>query len=379
VLLVASTNRALDQALERVVALAETGISVVRLGGEMVVSERIRPLTLTGRMKKTGTVEEAAAAAGEIVRGARVVGVTASTLAGGAMDPVLGAFGWVVMDEASQMTVPLGLGAASYGERLVLIGDERQLPPIVRAEEKSTGEWPGLSVSLFELVKARLAGKGPVLVELERQYRMSEGVGAAPAAVWYNGRLKPGSKAVAGRVLGGLKEWKRHPLSAALDPDRPVVVVDIPGSDRPRVHDGEAEWVVSFVKALCACGAEPVAPDETGGMSVAVISPYRAQVARIRMLLGVAFPEQRSRWRACVDTVDRFQGGEADVVVVSLCPPAEISDHLADPRRLNVALTRARAKVILLGDCSRLKAYPVFQRLFEEYEKRWPNGIWRLL
>ncbi len=378
VLLVAATNRALDQALERVAALVEMGVPVVRLGGESAVSERIRPLTLGALLVKAGSVGEAAAAVGKAVRGARVVGVTASTLAGGAMDPVLGVFGWVVMDEASQMTVPLGLGAASYGERLVLIGDERQLPPVVRAEEKSTGEWPGLSVSLFELAKARLAGKGPVLVELERQYRMSEGVGAAPAAVWYEGRLRPGSRAVAGRVLGGLTGWERHPMAAMLDPARPVLVVDVPGSDRPRVNDAEAAWVVAWMRALIACGATPVAPDETGGISVAVISPYRAQVARIRTLLGAAFPEHRARWRACVDTVDRFQGSEADVVVVSLCPPAGESAHLAHPRRLNVALTRARVKVLVLGNHRRLEGYPVFRRLFEEYEKRWPAGAWRV-
>jgi DNA replication ATP-dependent helicase Dna2 len=342
------------------------------------VTDRIRPLTLGSLIRNAGPVAEAAAAVGAAVRGARVVGVTASTLAGGAMDAVLGGFGWVVMDEASQMTVPLGLGAASYGERLIMIGDERQLPPVVRAEEPAAGEWPGLSVSLFALARERLAGKGPVLVELDRQYRMSEGVGAAPAAVWYDGRLKPGSKAVAGRKLAGLAEWEQQPMAAALDPDRPVLVADVPGSDRPRVNDGEAAWIVALMKALIACGGEPVAPGEAGGVSVAVISPFRAQVARIRTLLGAAFPERRARWRACVDTVDRFQGGEADLVVVSMCPPAGGSDHLADPRRLNVALTRARAKVILLGDLRRLDGYPLFRQLFAEYEKQWPNGAWRL-
>jgi superfamily I DNA and/or RNA helicase len=63
---------------------------------------------------------------------------------------------------------------------------------------------------------------------------------------------------------------------------------------------------------------------------------------------------------------------------VSLCPPEGVSEHLANPRRLNVALTRARSKVILLGDCRRLSAYPVFQRLFGEYESRWPGGAWRM-
>jgi DNA replication ATP-dependent helicase Dna2 len=372
VLLVAATNRALDQALEKV---AEP--SAVRLGGDSVVPARIRPLTLAARLD--GVAAGGAAAAVKRVMGAaRVVGVTASTLAGGALDAVLGEFEWVVMDEASQMTVPLGLGAASYGKRLILIGDDRQLAPVVRAEGKATGEWPALSVSLFELVRDRLAKKGPVLVELERLYRMSVGVGAAPAAVWYGGRLSPGTDRVAGRRLEGLRHWKRQALAAALDPDRAVLVVDVPGAGRPRVHDGEAAWIGGFLAALAACGGTVAAPDSTEGLAVAIISPYRAQVARIRTLLGGQFPEREPLWRACVDTVDRFQGGEADVVLVSLCPPEGVSEHLANPRRLNVALTRARSKVILLGDCRRLSAYPVFQRLFGEYESRWPGGAWRM-
>ncbi len=377
VLLVAATNRALDQALERVASLETAGYPVVRLGGESVVTERVRPLTIAARLKGLGTVEETAAAVGEIIGQARVVGVTASTLAGGAMDPVLGEFEWVVVDEASQMTVPLGLGAASYGKRLVLIGDDRQLPPVVRGERIAAGEWPGLEVSLFELVKARLAGFPEVMVELEHQFRMSEAVGAAPAAVWYGGRLRPGSEDVAGRTLAGLTEWENHGWAAVLDPARPVLMVHIRGSERPRVHEGEAAWVADFVEALERCGVEATAPEEGKGISLAVISPYRAQVARIRTVLGLRFPERRARWRACVDTVDRFQGGEADVVVVSLCPPAGESDHLANPRRLNVALTRARSKIILLGDVDRLEKMPVFCRLFEEYEKRFPNS-WRI-
>ncbi len=377
VLLVAATNRALDQALEKVAGLDAAGFSVVRLGGDGATSERIRPLALSARLKKMGTASEAAAAVKRIVGEARLVGVTASTLAGGSLDLVLGDFEWVVVDEASQMTVPLGLGAASWGRRLVLIGDDRQLPPIVRAETASAGEWPGLGVSLFELVRNRLAGKGPLLVELERQYRMSEDVGSAPAAVWYGGRLNPGNAGVAGRRLNGLSNWERHPLAAALDPARPVLLVDVPGAVRPRVHEGEAAWVAAFVEALEACGIKAAAPDSGAGLEVAVISPYRAQVSHIRTVLGARFPGREALWRACVDTVDRFQGGEADLVLVSLCPPAGGSEHLAEPRRLNVALTRGRSKVILLGDYRRLAAYPVFQRLFGEYEKRWP-GAWRV-
>jgi DNA replication ATP-dependent helicase Dna2 len=378
VLLVAATNRALDQAMEKIMTPALADVPKVRLGGESVVSERVRPLTPAACAEGVAGAEAKAAAAGAAVRNARVAAVTASTLAGGALDAVLGAFGWVVMDEASQMTVPLGLGAASYGERLILIGDDRQLPPIARAADPERGEWPGLSVSLFALARERLMGRGPVLVELERQYRMSEGVGAAPAAVWYDGRLAPGSRAVADRRLIISSKWEQHPMAAVLDPERPVRVVDIPGGSRPRVHDGEAAWVAEFLAALESCGAAPVAPGEEGGVSVAVISPFRAQVARIRTVLGAAFPDRRARWRLCADTVDRFQGGEADVVVVSLCPPPEMSEHLADPRRLNVAITRARVKVILLGDCGRLERYPVFQRLFAEYEKQWPGGGWRV-
>lgn len=375
VLLVAVTNRALDQALERVVEAGGPALAVVRLGRAASAAPGVRSRMPAARVQEAGSLAAGCRAAAAWVREAAVVGVTASALAGGDWDAVLGDFDRVVVDEASQMTVPLGLGAASYGRRLIVIGDDRQLPPVVRAPGGATDEWPDLSVSLFELVRGCLASGPAPGAALERQFRMSDGVGAAPAAVWYDGRLRPGTPAVAARALAVSPKWEQHPMAAALDPARPVAAVSVAGAARARTNDAEARWVADWVAALDACGAGPGRP---GGPSLAVISPYRAQVARIRRELGVRFPERRALWQASVDTVDRFQGSEADVVVVSCCPPPAPSDHLADERRLNVALTRGRCKLVLLGDQVRLEAYPVFRRLFAEYEARWPGAAWRV-
>jgi DNA replication ATP-dependent helicase Dna2 len=108
--------------------------------------------------------------------------------------------------------------------------------------------------------------------------------------------------------------------------------------------------------------------EENGGRGqIAVIAPFRAQVALLRRELEEEFPGKVEAVRGMVDTVDRFQGSECDVVILSFANwNDEVHDLLRDERRLNVALTRARHKLILVGSKRVLRTVPVYARLMEE-------------
>jgi DNA replication ATP-dependent helicase Dna2 len=134
--------------------------------------------------------------------------------------------------------------------------------------------------------------------------------------------------------------------------------------------------VVAVVAALCTLG---IAPGEVG-----VVAPYRAQVALIRRQIALVEAAQGSVAGVTVDTVDRFQGGEREVMVLSLtggrstAAHAGHADFLADPRRLNVALTRARSKLIVVGDLAVLSWLPVLRDLVAHCHGagcivRWPS------
>ncbi|HVP68802.1 MAG TPA: AAA domain-containing protein [Anaeromyxobacteraceae bacterium] len=232
-------------------------------------------------------------------------------------------FPLAVVDEATQAIEPAAYLALLRAERAVLAGDHRQLPPTVLSRAAQEG---GLGVSLFE----RLAGAG-AMAALAEQHRMHEVIMRYPSEALYGGSLRA-HPAVAARALD----------------DRPLLFVDTAGrgfeEETPEGSDsrhnpGEAELAAREVERVLALG---VAPAE-----VAVISPYDAQVQRLREILSGRLDEGLE-----VDTVDGFQGREKDAVVVSLVRSNDSGEvgFLSDVRRMNVAITRARKKLVVVGD-----------------------------
>ena len=153
----------------------------------------------------------------------------------------------------------------------------------------------------------------------------------------------------------------------AIDPLSPMVFLDVFGNqERAKTSDAEALAVREVVAGLLAQG---IAQQEIG-----IIAPYRAQVANLRRYLFSN--DETIGWEALsydtqlsVDTVDRFQGGERPVMIMSFATTtrpevdSHLKDHLTNPNRLNVALTRAQKKLILVGNASALASLPVFERL----------------
>ena len=258
-------------------------------------------------------------------------------------------FGLAVIDEATQALEPAAYLALLRADRAVLAGDHLQLPPTVLS---AAGREGGLGVSLFE----RLAeGVGAARVTLAEQHRMNERIMSFPSRALYEGKLRA------------------HPTVAARAIDEmPLEVVDtagrgfeeeIPDGSDSRQNFGEARLALAEVERVLALGVSP--------KEIAVISPYDAQVQRLRDALG-----DRLELGLEVDTVDGFQGREKDVVIVSLVRSNEDGEvgFLSDVRRMNVAMTRARMKLVVIGDGATVSRHPFYDAFLRHAQE---TGAWR--
>jgi predicted DNA helicase len=283
---------------------------------------------------------------GRIISEARVI---CSTCSGAGSEFLEGEeFDLVVIDEATQATEPSALIPLIKARKAVLAGDHKQLPPTVLSREAEEG---GLGISLFERMIS-LHPKASAL--LDTQYRMHPEIMGFPARVFYGGGLKSAD---------GLEKMKLSELLAfpaenpALD-DRPVVFLDTGGGSPERIrrgspsreNPGEAEMVRGLVKELLGLGLDP--------SHLGVIAPYEDQVKLLREIL----PEGVE-----IRTVDGFQGREKEVIILSLVRsnPSGRIGFLKDRRRLNVAITRARRKLIVIGDSTTLSKDKVYKDFVE--------------
>jgi len=261
-------------------------------------------------------------------------------------------FDLLVIDEACQTTEPGCWPPLLRCGRVVLAGDHCQLPPTVVSREAAR---QGFGVSLLERLIGLYGDR--VTRRLDVQYRMNAAVMAFSSAEFYDGTLIADAS-VAGHRLCELPGVRPEALTEA-----PVSFIDTAGAgyDEEREPDGEsrlnpreAALVGRKVRALLAAGVRPE--------DVAVIAPYAAQVRRLRELLPVSGLE--------IDSVDGFQGREKEAVVLSLVRSNAENEigFLADVRRTNVALTRARRALIVVGDSATLSVLPFYRRLFEHFE-----------
>lgn len=261
-------------------------------------------------------------------------------------------FDLLVIDEACQGTEPGCLVPLKRCRRLVLAGDHRQLPPTVLSAEAAA---EGFGVSLLE----RLVGLYGVEVtrRLKVQYRMHESIMRFSSAEFYDGDLQA-HPSVGSRRLCELPGVQSDAMT-----ESPVEFIDTAGAgyDEQREPDGESRFNPEEA-ALVGKRVRGLIERGVPATEVAVITPYAAQVRRLRE--GLAIPGLE------IDSVDGFQGREKEAVVVSLVRSNRENDigFLADVRRMNVALTRARRKLIVVGDSATLGAHPFYQRLFAYFE-----------
>ncbi|MHA1408661.1 MAG: DEAD/DEAH box helicase, partial [Candidatus Heimdallarchaeaceae archaeon] len=239
----------------------------------------------------------------------------------------------IIIDEASQMTEPTALSSLLEGNRFILVGDHKQLPPVVQSI-KAQNE--GLSISLFE----RLASAHPKTVHmLTQQYRMNEKIIEYPNLEYYQGKLQSFDDSIRNQNLSELnnytREFENFDLQEIYDPSSPLVFIPVLGNFLPdkKLNKKEARLVGEVVTNFLKTGVNTE--------QIAVICPYRGQAAEIRKHVPPGVP---------VDTVDRFQGSDREIILLSLTETGSSGKRgFDDERRLNVAITRAKKKLIVIG------------------------------
>lgn len=257
-------------------------------------------------------------------------------------------FDVALLDEATQALEPLALGAFLKAQTVILAGDPRQLAATVISMEAKRA---GLGTSLFERVLTDFGEE--VKRMLKEQHRMNERLMRFPSRELYGGELRA-HPSVKDRLLADV-------LTAPLDAP-PLIFLDTagkgfdeskePGTESLR-NEGEAELIVARARALIAAGLSP--------RDLAVITPYSAQASLLRELLN-DLPQLE------VDTIDAFQGREKEAVLLSLVRSnaEQQVGFLDDRRRMNVAITRAKRHLFVVGDGATLAGHPFSSRFIEE-------------
>jgi len=266
-----------------------------------------------------------------------------------------------VIDEACQSTEPGYWPVVLRVEQLVLAGDHCQLPPTVLSTQATL---EGLSKSMMERLVERWENR--VTRQLTIQYRMHQKIMEFPSEHFYQGTLVADAS-VAEHTLADLPGIQTESLDA-----QPVLFVDTSGADwteeldpngESKLNPREAIWILKQVDALLAAG---LLPDQ-----IAVIAPYSAQVRFLR--------DRCTSNGVEIDTVDGFQGREKEAVLISLVRSNSQGEvgFLGDTRRMNVAMTRAKRKLIVIGDGSTLGRNAFFKKWIEHTENQgFYKSIW---
>lgn len=251
-------------------------------------------------------------------------------------------FDVAIIDEASQTTIPSILIPIAKAKRFILAGDHKQLPPVISSDAAKE-----LEETLFKKFIEKYPSKKQLL---NVQYRMNEKLMKFPNSEFYNGELICDEK---------VKDSSIDIVREDLDIDSPLVFIDT--SNHPKRQETRLKYSKSYINLLEAKLALKIVNDyldlgfDEG--DIGVISPYSDQVNIISNETDVE-----------VKTVDGFQGGEKEIIIMSTVRSNENGKlgFLEDLRRLNVAITRAMKKLIIMGDIETLSHNDTYKRLIED-------------
>jgi len=333
VLVTALTHRAINNALNKI-ARVDPSLPVCKIGLE----------TRTSDLEVENYRNFAHSGFGDIA-GGYAIGATPFATRSERLSGV--EFDVVIFDEASQVTLPLAIMGMLAGVKYIFIGDEHQLPPVTTLSASEFGK-----ASIFSY----LCGRGCENM-LNITYRLNAELVDWPSRKFYEGAIVPAPEAAARRLKlqGGDSQWQ-----AVLDPEKPLVFLELDHRNCTVKCHAEAEIVGELVQALMAGKVKPA--------EIGVVTPYRAQGRLIRNRLRTAMENESSAAGKAfhdlvVDTVERMQGQEREVMLVSLTTSSlafaeQLADFYFQPERLNVAITRPRTKLIILGSPRILGAQP---------------------
>lgn len=262
-------------------------------------------------------------------------------------------FSTLFIDEASQALEAACWIAISKTERVIFAGDHCQLPPTVKCPEAARG---GLEQTLMQKVVRR---QPSAVTLLQTQYRMHEAIMAFPSRWFYHNRLEAAPEVKHRSIL----EYD-SPL-VWIDTAEPEAAEETAGDSMSRMNKNEAALLIEHLRTYIEkIGMSRILEER---IDFGLISPYKAQVYYIRRLLKADRFFKPFRSLITVNSVDGFQGQERDVIFVSLVRANEAGNigFLNDLRRMNVAITRARMKLIILGNSTTLTRHPFYRSLFE--------------
>ena len=280
--------------------------------------------------------------------------VIASTLTGAANRVLEGEkYSTLFIDEAAQALEAACWIAIRKAGRVILAGDHCQLPPTVKSIMALKG---GLGKTLMERI---VENKPETVTLLKMQYRMNEQIMKFSSEWFYNGMVES-APTVSHRGI--------------LDYDTPMMWIDTAecdgkeefvGENFGRINRAEAELTLQTLQQyLEKIGKQRILEES---IDVGIISPYRAQVQLLRKELRKREFFRPYRHLLTVNTVDGFQGQERDIILISLVRSNDGGDigFLRDLRRMNVAITRARMKLIILGSSETMTSHPFYKKLYE--------------
>ena len=388
VLVCAQSNTAVDWIAEK---LVDRGLSVLRIGNPTRVNDKMLSFTYERRFEahpaypelwglrkelrrlsgqgRRGTYAERESLRSRISRlrdrttalevqinadlldGAHVI---ASTLVSSNHRLLAGRrFGTLFIDEAAQALEAACWIAMRRADRVVLAGDHQQLPPTIKCIDAARG---GLERTLMEHVARR---KPQAVTLLTVQYRMNEAIMRFSSQWFYEGKLEAAPEV-------------RH--RGILDWDSPITWVDTSGRDFKeefvgetfgRINRAEADLLMQELERyIRRIGGERILEER---IDFGIISPYKAQVQYLRGRIKGSAALRPYRGLLTVNTVDGFQGQERDVIFISLVRANSEGQigFLGDLRRMNVAMTRARMKLVILGEAETLARHSFYRSLLE--------------
>ncbi|KAL8827592.1 MAG: hypothetical protein Q9191_003091 [Dirinaria sp. TL-2023a] len=358
VLLTSYTHTAVDNILLKI---RKDNIGVFRLGAVAKVHPEVQEFADLGGVPMK-TIEELKRAYNQQVVATTCLGIN---------HPIFSSriFDYCIVDEASQITLPVCLGPIRMARTFILVGDHYQLPPLVQNKEAQEG---GLDISLFKMLSDNHPSS---VVNLEHQYRMCEDIMTLSNTLIYNGRLKCGTPAVATRSLtiphmDALAQHHHNPTSLRSSAPTASTRICLDASTRtcwlrnllcpsrkacfvntdpllPASREAETGSRITnpFEATLCTQLIESLLSTGVPAADMGIITLYRSQLTLLKHNL-------RHRPQIEMHTADKFQGRDKEVIVLSLVRSNEscsVGDLLKDWRRVNVALTRARTKLLVVG------------------------------
>ncbi|CAE7253346.1 Upf1 [Symbiodinium natans] len=314
ILVTADSNTAVDNLVK---GIGKTGVNIVRVGRPEAIREDVKAYALDGRWKD--------------LKKAEVVCATCIGASGTTLDKVR--FPTVIVDECTQAAETAALVPIARGcQQAILIGDQCQLPPTVLSD---VAETENLGESMF----TRLVTQGVRPCLLDTQYRMHPLVAEFASAAFYNGRLQNGVSHIHRKPPDGFPWPQRH---------MPVAFINLEKCEEKREGHGSSYINPAEAEKTMWALLEVTKNGKIGPEDVGIVTPYKGQVRLLKKLINERPGLQKFRSGLEVESVDRFQGQEKEVII--FCAVRNNREgkvgFLCDWRRLNVMLTRARIGLI---------------------------------